>query len=170
MRYKSTIIQRSQTKCPVLFGTGRKTFPRARRTQAHGFRSPVNFSPTEQQSPSTSSGSSIFTPELEEPGHRRRGSDIEATSNPTLSVMDISPPSRCEQNTQSLLMSFFCRWTDVTSLFTFYSMVNVQEKTLSLGDLQEPCFCSLASCLWWRSVIFVYDFVALLKSKYSVFF
>ncbi|XP_056606646.1 mitogen-activated protein kinase kinase kinase 2 [Triplophysa dalaica] len=76
------------------YSDGRKTFPRARRTQAHGFRSPVNFSPTEQQSPSTSSGSSIFTPELEEPGHRRRGSDIEATSNPTLSVMDISPPSR----------------------------------------------------------------------------
>lgn len=76
------------------YSDGRKTFPRARRTQAHGFRSPVNFSPTEQQSPSTSSGSSIFTPELEEPGRRRRGSDIEASSNPTLSVMDISPPSR----------------------------------------------------------------------------
>ncbi|XP_056122959.1 mitogen-activated protein kinase kinase kinase 2 [Rhinichthys klamathensis goyatoka] len=76
------------------YSDGRKTFPRARRTQAHGFRSPVNFSPTEQQSPSTSSGSSIFTPELEEPGRRRRGSDIEPSSNPTLSVMDISPPSR----------------------------------------------------------------------------
>ncbi|XP_062302612.1 mitogen-activated protein kinase kinase kinase 2 [Osmerus eperlanus] len=73
------------------YSDGRKTFPRARRTQVHGFRSPVNFSPTEQ-SPSTSSGSSIFTPELEEPGRRRRGSDIEPT--PTLSVMDISPPSR----------------------------------------------------------------------------
>uniref|UniRef100_A0A673GYQ6 Mitogen-activated protein kinase kinase kinase 2-like n=1 Tax=Sinocyclocheilus rhinocerous TaxID=307959 RepID=A0A673GYQ6_9TELE len=84
---------------PISFGLhdysdGRKTFPRARRTQAHGFRSPVSFSPTEQQSPSTSSGSSIFTPELEEPGRRRRGSDIEPSSNPTLSVMDISPPSR----------------------------------------------------------------------------
>ncbi|KTF80117.1 hypothetical protein cypCar_00041704, partial [Cyprinus carpio] len=61
---------------PISFGLhdysdGRKTFPRARRTQAHGFRSPVSFSPTEQQSPSTSSGSSIFTPELEEPGRRR---------------------------------------------------------------------------------------------------
>ncbi|CAM4621743.1 mitogen-activated protein kinase kinase kinase 2 [Siphateles boraxobius] len=76
------------------YSDGRKTFPRARRTQAHGFRSPVSFSPTEQQSPSTSSGSSIFTPELEEPGRRRRGSDIEPSSNPTLSVMDISPPSR----------------------------------------------------------------------------
>ncbi|XP_051997475.1 mitogen-activated protein kinase kinase kinase 2-like [Xyrauchen texanus] len=76
------------------YSDGRKTFPRARRTQAHGFRSPVSFSPTEQQSPSTSSGSSIFTPELEEPGRRRRGSDIEHSPNPTLSVMDISPPSR----------------------------------------------------------------------------
>uniref|UniRef100_A0A8C1EN03 Mitogen-activated protein kinase kinase kinase 2 n=1 Tax=Cyprinus carpio carpio TaxID=630221 RepID=A0A8C1EN03_CYPCA len=41
---------------PISFGLhdysdGRKTFPRARRTQAHGFRSPVSFSPTEQQSP-----------------------------------------------------------------------------------------------------------------------
>lgn len=84
---------------------GRKTFPRARRTQVHGFRSPVSFSPTEQ-SPSTSSGSSVFTPDLEEvpgPSRRpRRGSDIEPTPTPnpavppTLSVMDISPPSRCE--------------------------------------------------------------------------
>uniref|UniRef100_A0A673WML2 Mitogen-activated protein kinase kinase kinase 2 n=1 Tax=Salmo trutta TaxID=8032 RepID=A0A673WML2_SALTR len=74
------------------YSDGRKTFPRARRTQVHGFHSPVSFSPTEQ-SPSTSSGSSIFTPDLEEPGgRRRRGSDIEP--NPTLSVMDISPPSR----------------------------------------------------------------------------
>lgn len=70
----------------------------------HGFRSPVSFSPTEQ-SPSTSSGSSVFTPDLEEvPGPARRtriGSDIDAAPNPTgapttLSVMDISPPSRCE--------------------------------------------------------------------------
>ncbi|KAM8905441.1 mitogen-activated protein kinase kinase kinase 2 isoform 1-T1 [Spinachia spinachia] len=80
------------------YSDGRKTFPRARRTQVHGFRSPVSFSPTEQ-SPCTSSGSSsVFTPDLEEapgPGRRpRRGSDIEP--NPTLSVMDISPPSRCE--------------------------------------------------------------------------
>ncbi|KAI4889798.1 hypothetical protein NFI96_030820, partial [Prochilodus magdalenae] len=77
------------------YSDGRKTFPRARRTQGHGFRSPMNFSPTDQ-SPSTSSGSSIFTPELEEPGRRRRGSDIEPnpSTNPTLSVMDISPPSR----------------------------------------------------------------------------
>ncbi|TRY74209.1 hypothetical protein DNTS_002855 [Danionella cerebrum] len=74
------------------YSDGRKTFPRARRT--HGFRSPVSFSPTEQQSPSTSSGSSIFSPELEEPGRRRRGSDIDPSANPTLSVMDISPPSR----------------------------------------------------------------------------
>uniref|UniRef100_A0A4W5N4P6 Mitogen-activated protein kinase kinase kinase 2 n=1 Tax=Hucho hucho TaxID=62062 RepID=A0A4W5N4P6_9TELE len=74
------------------YSDGRKTFPRARRTQVHGFHSQVSFSPTEQ-SPSTSSGSSIFTPDLEEPGgRRRRGSDIEP--NPTLSVMDISPPSR----------------------------------------------------------------------------
>uniref|UniRef100_A0A8C5FZY5 Mitogen-activated protein kinase kinase kinase 2 n=1 Tax=Gouania willdenowi TaxID=441366 RepID=A0A8C5FZY5_GOUWI len=81
------------------YSDGRKTFPRARRTQVHGFRSPVSFSPTEQ-SPSTSSGSSVFTPDLEEapgPGRRpRRGSDIEpsAATAPTLSVMDISPPSR----------------------------------------------------------------------------
>ncbi|XP_066520259.1 mitogen-activated protein kinase kinase kinase 2 [Hoplias malabaricus] len=77
------------------YSDGRKTFPRARRTQGHGFRSPVSFSPTDQ-SPSTSSGSSIFTPELEEPGRRRRGSDIEPipSTNPTLCVMDISPPSR----------------------------------------------------------------------------
>ncbi|XP_053354579.1 mitogen-activated protein kinase kinase kinase 2 [Clarias gariepinus] len=85
---------------PIHFGMqdysdGRKTFPRARRTQGHGFRSPMSFSPTDQ-SPSTSSGSSIFSPELEEPGRRRRGSDIEPNpnTNPTLSVMDISPPSR----------------------------------------------------------------------------
>ncbi|XP_075870986.1 mitogen-activated protein kinase kinase kinase 2 isoform X1 [Nelusetta ayraudi] len=84
------------------YSDGRKTFPRARRTQVHGFRSPVSFSPTEQ-SPSTSSGSSVFTPDLEEvPGPARRtriGSDIDAAPNPTgapttLSVMDISPPSR----------------------------------------------------------------------------
>uniref|UniRef100_A0A3B3R7T7 Mitogen-activated protein kinase kinase kinase 2 n=1 Tax=Paramormyrops kingsleyae TaxID=1676925 RepID=A0A3B3R7T7_9TELE len=73
------------------YSDGRKTFPRARRNQGHSFRSPVSFSPTEQ-SLSTSSGSSIFTPELEEAGRRRRGSDIEA--NAMLSVMDISPPSR----------------------------------------------------------------------------
>lgn len=85
---------------PIPFGLqdysdGRKTFPRARRTQGHGFRSPMSFSPTDQ-SPSTSSGSSIFSPEMEEPGRRRRGSDIEpiSSTNPTLSVMDISPPSR----------------------------------------------------------------------------
>ncbi|XP_061631200.1 mitogen-activated protein kinase kinase kinase 2 [Phyllopteryx taeniolatus] len=81
------------------YSDGRKTFPRARRTQAHGLRSPVSFSPTEQ-SPSTSSGSSVFTPDLEDcagPARRpRRGSDIEAnqSSTPSLSVMDISPPSR----------------------------------------------------------------------------
>ncbi|XP_015258896.1 PREDICTED: mitogen-activated protein kinase kinase kinase 2 isoform X1 [Cyprinodon variegatus] len=80
------------------YSDGRKTFPRARRTQVHGFRSPVSFSPTEQ-SPSTSSGSSVFTPDLEEapgPGRRRRGSDIDPNpaATPTLSVMDISPPSR----------------------------------------------------------------------------
>ncbi|CAG10264.1 unnamed protein product, partial [Tetraodon nigroviridis] len=92
-----------QLRCvtPVLRWAGRKTFPRARRTQVHGFRSPVSFSPTEQ-SPSTSSGSSVFTPDLEEvpgPSRRpRRGSDIEPAPTPaaapTLSVMDISPPSR----------------------------------------------------------------------------
>nr|XP_061802625.1 LOW QUALITY PROTEIN: mitogen-activated protein kinase kinase kinase 2-like [Nerophis lumbriciformis] len=81
------------------YSDGRKTFPRARRTQAHGLRSPVSFSPTEQ-SPSTSSGSSVFTPDLEDgaaPARRpRRGSDIETnqSSTPSLSVMDISPPSR----------------------------------------------------------------------------
>lgn len=83
------------------YSDGRKTFPRARRTQVHSFRSPISFSPTEQ-SPSTSSGSSVFTPDLEEapgPARRpRRGSDIEPNPNPavppTLSVMDISPPSR----------------------------------------------------------------------------
>ncbi|XP_035249269.1 mitogen-activated protein kinase kinase kinase 2 [Anguilla rostrata] len=74
------------------YSDGRKTFPRARRTQGHSLRSPVSFSPTEQQSLSTSSGSSVFTPDLEEAGRRRRGSDID--TNPTLSVMDISPPSR----------------------------------------------------------------------------
>ncbi|XP_027866401.1 mitogen-activated protein kinase kinase kinase 2 [Xiphophorus couchianus] len=84
------------------YSDGRKTFPRARRTQVHSFRSPVSFSPTEP-SPSTSSGSSVFTPDLEEvppagsapgpaPNRRRRGSDVEAGT--TLSVMDISPPSR----------------------------------------------------------------------------
>ncbi|XP_006636859.1 mitogen-activated protein kinase kinase kinase 2 [Lepisosteus oculatus] len=73
------------------YSDGRKTFPRARRTQGNNFRSPVSFSPTDH-SLSTSSGSSIFTPEFEESRSRRRGSDIE--SNPTLTVMDISPPSR----------------------------------------------------------------------------
>uniref|UniRef100_A0A8D0HIC8 Mitogen-activated protein kinase kinase kinase 2 n=1 Tax=Sphenodon punctatus TaxID=8508 RepID=A0A8D0HIC8_SPHPU len=72
------------------YNDGRKTFPRARRTQGTSFRSPVSFSPTDH-SLSTSSGSSIFTPEYEESRMRRRGSDID---NPTLSVMDISPPSR----------------------------------------------------------------------------
>nr|XP_003478671.2 mitogen-activated protein kinase kinase kinase 2 [Cavia porcellus] len=70
--------------------SGRKTFPRARRTQGTSFRSPVSFSPTDH-SLSTSSGSSIFTPEYDESRIRRRGSDID---NPTLTVMDISPPSR----------------------------------------------------------------------------
>uniref|UniRef100_A0A8C4T269 Mitogen-activated protein kinase kinase kinase 2 n=1 Tax=Erpetoichthys calabaricus TaxID=27687 RepID=A0A8C4T269_ERPCA len=73
------------------YNDGRKTFPRARRTQGNSFRSAVSFSPTDH-SLSTSSGSSIFTPEFEDNRTRRRGSDIE--SNPTLSVMDISPPSR----------------------------------------------------------------------------
>ncbi|XP_030066353.1 mitogen-activated protein kinase kinase kinase 2 [Microcaecilia unicolor] len=72
------------------YNDGRKTFPRARRTQGNSFRSPVNFSPTDH-SLSTSSGSSVFTPEYEDNKMRRRGSDID---NPTLSVMDISPPSR----------------------------------------------------------------------------
>ncbi|KAK1876757.1 Mitogen-activated protein kinase kinase kinase 2 [Dissostichus eleginoides] len=58
------------------YSDGRKTFPRARRTQVHGFRSP----------------------EAPGPGRRpRRGSDIEPNLNPSapsLSVMDISPPSR----------------------------------------------------------------------------
>ncbi|XP_072469546.1 mitogen-activated protein kinase kinase kinase 2 isoform X3 [Notamacropus eugenii] len=71
------------------YNDGRKTFPRARRTQGNSFRSPVSFSPTDH-SLSTSSGSSIFTPEYED-SRMRRGSDIE---NPTLTVMDISPPSR----------------------------------------------------------------------------
>ncbi|KAM9085868.1 mitogen-activated protein kinase kinase kinase 2 isoform 2-T4 [Megaptera novaeangliae] len=72
------------------YNDGRKTFPRARRTQGTSFRSPVSFSPTDH-SLSTSSGSSIFTPEYDESRIRRRGSDID---NPTLTVMDISPPSR----------------------------------------------------------------------------
>ncbi|KFP90208.1 Mitogen-activated protein kinase kinase kinase 2, partial [Apaloderma vittatum] len=72
------------------YNDGRKTFPRARRTQGNSFRSPVSFSPTDH-SLSTSSGSSVFTPEYEDNRLRRRGSDID---NPTLSVMDISPPSR----------------------------------------------------------------------------
>uniref|UniRef100_A0A8C8D4Z7 Mitogen-activated protein kinase kinase kinase 2 n=1 Tax=Oncorhynchus tshawytscha TaxID=74940 RepID=A0A8C8D4Z7_ONCTS len=62
------------------YSDGRKTFPRARRTQVHGFHSPVSFSPTEQ-SPSTSSGSSIFTPDLEEPGGRRRRGTPRAPTN-----------------------------------------------------------------------------------------
>lgn len=82
---------------PQDYSDGRKTFPRARRTQVHGFRSPVSFSPTEQ-SPSTSSGSSVFSPDAEDGASRRtrRGSDIEPNTSaaPTLSVMDISPPSR----------------------------------------------------------------------------
>ncbi|RXN00126.1 Mitogen-activated protein kinase kinase kinase 2 [Acipenser ruthenus] len=83
----------SEYEIPVFekFGKGRKTFPRARRTQGNSFRSPVSFSPTDH-SLSTSSGSSIFSPEFEESRSRRRGSDIEC--NPTLTVMDISPPSR----------------------------------------------------------------------------
>ncbi|XP_044625140.2 mitogen-activated protein kinase kinase kinase 2 isoform X3 [Equus asinus] len=72
------------------YNDGRKTFPRARRTQGTSFRSPVSFSPTDH-SLSTSSGSSIFTPEYDDTRIRRRGSDID---NPTLTVMDISPPSR----------------------------------------------------------------------------
>ncbi|KFW96961.1 Mitogen-activated protein kinase kinase kinase 2, partial [Phalacrocorax carbo] len=72
------------------YSDGRKTFPRARRTQGNSFRSPVSFSPTDH-SLSTSSGSSVFTPEYDDNRMRRRGSDID---NPTLSVMDISPPSR----------------------------------------------------------------------------
>ncbi|XP_060629983.1 mitogen-activated protein kinase kinase kinase 2 [Anolis sagrei] len=72
------------------YSDGRKTFPRARRTQGNILRSPVSFSPTDH-SLSTSSGSSTFTPEYEDGRMRRRGSDIE---NPTLTVMDISPPSR----------------------------------------------------------------------------
>ncbi|XP_032880848.1 mitogen-activated protein kinase kinase kinase 2 [Amblyraja radiata] len=68
---------------------GRKTFPRARRTHGNTLRSSVNFSPTDL-SLSTSSGSSVFTPEYEDSRMRRRGSDID---NPILSVMDISPPS-----------------------------------------------------------------------------
>ncbi|XP_053327125.1 mitogen-activated protein kinase kinase kinase 2 [Spea bombifrons] len=69
---------------------GRKTFPRARRNQGNSFRSPVSFSPTDH-SLSTSSGSSVFTPEYEDSRLMRRGSDID---NSTLTVMDISPPSR----------------------------------------------------------------------------
>lgn len=72
------------------YNDGRKTFPRARRTQGTSFRSPVSFSPTDH-SLSTSSGSSIFTPECDDGRVRRRGSDID---NPTLTVTDISPPSR----------------------------------------------------------------------------
>ncbi|XP_078535406.1 mitogen-activated protein kinase kinase kinase 2 [Lissotriton helveticus] len=72
------------------YNDGRKTFPRARRTHGNNFRSPVSFSPTDH-SLSTSSGSSIFSPEYEDNRLRRRGSDID---NPTLTVMDISPPSR----------------------------------------------------------------------------
>nr|XP_021501043.1 mitogen-activated protein kinase kinase kinase 2 [Meriones unguiculatus] len=74
------------------YNDGRKTFPRARRNQGTNFRSPVSFSPTDH-SLSTSSGSSIFTPEYDDSRIRRRGSDID---NPTLTVTDISPPSRCK--------------------------------------------------------------------------
>lgn len=96
----------------LLFNTeGRKTFPRARRTQGNSFRSPVSFSPTDH-SLSTSSGSSVFTPEYEDNRMRRRGSDID---NPTLSVMDISPPSRCKlrnfvnSNINSYLSNILCQ-------------------------------------------------------------
>ncbi|EHH22493.1 hypothetical protein EGK_05772, partial [Macaca mulatta] len=82
------------------YNDGRKTFPRARRTQGTSFRSPVSFSPTDH-SLSTSSGSSIFTPEYDDSRIRRRGSDID---NPTLTVMDISPPSRC--NSKKVIMVF----------------------------------------------------------------
>lgn len=50
----------------------------------------MSFSPTDHCL-STSSGSSIFTPEYDDSRIRRRGSDIDS---PTLTVIDISPPSR----------------------------------------------------------------------------
>ncbi|MEE6520580.1 hypothetical protein FKM82_018482, partial [Ascaphus truei] len=72
------------------YSDGRKTFPRARRTQGNSFRSTVSFSPTDHTL-NTSIGSNVFTPAYEDNRLRRRGSDID---NPTLTVMDISPPSR----------------------------------------------------------------------------
>lgn len=106
------------------YSDGRKTFPRARRTQVHSFRSPVSFSPTEQ-SPSTSSGSSVFTPDLEEgpgPARRRRGSDIEPNppTAPTLSVMDISPPSRCESRSGLYLDGWGKKLVNI--VFSLYSI------------------------------------------------
>lgn len=128
----------------LILCSGRKTFPRARRTQVHGFRSPVSFSPTEQ-SPSTSSGSSVFTPDLEEapgPARRpRRGSDIEPNPNPTvaptLSVMDISPPSRCEFDfiaeydrcTKHLGCFFFLQWFDCIILWCLYEQLHALQPT-----------------------------------------
>ncbi|KAG7259382.1 hypothetical protein CRUP_027285, partial [Coryphaenoides rupestris] len=78
------------------YSDGRKTFPRARRPQVHGLRSPVSFSPTEP-SPSTSSGSSVFTPDQEEaplgPVRRsRKGSDIEANALPPPPAPPLAPP------------------------------------------------------------------------------
>lgn len=113
---------------------GRKTFPRARRTQVHGFRSPVNFSPTEQ-SPSTSSGSSVFTPDLEEapgPARRpRRGSDIEPnpTAAPTLSVMDISPPSRCELVEFILIYLIFIIYSGFYLMFVCHVQLHALQLT-----------------------------------------
>lgn len=92
--FKNIQLQHTNKSFKVIIFSfvGRKTFPRARRTQGTSFRSPVSFSPTDH-SLSTSSGSSIFTPEYDDSRIRRRGSDID---NPTLTVMDISPPSRCK--------------------------------------------------------------------------
>lgn len=135
--YKNNFLNIQNINCSVfihncltlhLSSAGRKTFPRARRTQVHGFRSPVSFSPTEQ-SPSTSSGSSVFTPDLEEvpgPARRpRRGSDIEPnpTVAPTLSVMDISPPSRCESLT---LITCFKNLTLFWGVYLFVFVTGLQ--------------------------------------------
>lgn len=121
-------------------GAGRKTFPRARRTQGHGFRSPMSFSPTDQ-SPSTSSGSSIFSPELEEPGRRRRGSDIEPipSTNPTLSVMDISPPSRCKFGKKSRN----CKFPGERNAFYFFFYIRSSADLMQIQTRQVKFVCFL---------------------------
>lgn len=117
------------TLCSLFIIEGRKTFPRARRTQGNSFRSPVSFSPTDH-SLSTSSGSSVFTPEYEDNRMRRRGSDID---NPTLSVMDISPPSRCK----------FCPLVNPTVKLLLFNYIMSKPSMLSKHMPLHSVFISL---------------------------